>query len=148
MQAMGGVSSVGDCSCDSGWSEASRHSLQTLNRELRAVCPLSRISTNRREETIASIHQRTIQKIHGLKTRTGKFATEYYMKSIDRECVCCRKLQVVEQKLQESNVKRRCITEHNGLTLFASMYCKLLISSNVSNNMATLPLGKQISELL
>ena len=57
------------------------------------------------------------------------------MKSIDREYVCCHEFQVVEQKLQESNVKRRCITEHNGLTLFASMYgyCKLLISSTVSN---------------
>ena len=116
--------------------------LQTLNRELRAARPLSRISTSRRKETIASIHgrttprtaiRRTTQKaIHGLEIRTGKLATEYYMESIDclngyrcscgncrpmpssRECVCCREIQVVEQKLRESDVKRQCITEHNG----------------------------------
>ena len=71
------------------------------------------------------------------------------MKSIDRESVCCHEFQVMEQKFQETGMKQQCTTEHNGLTLFASMhgYCKLLISSTVSN-MATLLRGKQISELL
>ena len=31
-----------------------------------------------------------------------------------REWVCCREIQVVEQKLRESDVKRQCITGHNG----------------------------------
>ena len=130
-----------DFSCDCSWSEAHSDSkqgatqttLQTLNWELQAACPLSPISMSQRKETIASLYLQmtqwtaihwTIQKtIHGLKTQTGKLAAEYYMKSIDclngyrcscgncrpmpssRECICSHKIQVVEQKLQESDLK-------------------------------------------
>ena len=36
--------------------ETQKATLQTLNRELRAACPLSRISTSQRKETIVLIH--------------------------------------------------------------------------------------------
>ena len=53
----GGVSKVGRFSCDSTWlrpPDTQKATLQTLNRELRAACPLSRICMSQRNETIAS----------------------------------------------------------------------------------------------
>ena len=38
--------------------DTQKATLQTLNRELRAACPLIRVSTSRRKETIATIHGR------------------------------------------------------------------------------------------
>ena len=156
--------------------DTQRATLQTLNRELQPACPLSRISVSQRKEIVVSIHRRTtprtvirgtIQKtIHGLETRSDKFATEYYMKSIDcvngyrcscghcqpmpssREYVCCREIQVVEQKLQDSDVKLQCITEHNSFDPVCRNVWVLQTASSTISNMVTLSQGKQSSDLL